>query len=250
MKEGYSVEELKKTDVPIVVDIVRTSFENDQLIPSIYRSKGIESFIKYELENIFSPYKYFVIRNEKIIVGYAEFKVVNDLAFLNIISVNRNHSNKGVGGALFFHCLNYFKLSGIEAIHLDVYNSNTVATNWYNKLGFKEISIVSFFKLELNNKILINKKFTVQNYPQFRELENSFGFYFIELKSGNQDFRIGFINNDIIIRGNYNSNYCGYINFLKEFIKIKNAYFIGSVVHKYEELKYLDEIIRMELTIN
>src|SRR5665647_738318 len=132
MKEKYNIKELDKNDIALAVNLVRRSFNNDFLIPSIYRSKGIERFIANELENRFSPYKYFVICIDNVIVGFVEFKIFSNLsmAFLNIICISNEYKNKGVGSTLFEYCRAYFLKNNFKSIQLDVYKTNVQALKW------------------------------------------------------------------------------------------------------------------------
>ena len=99
MKENYKINLLQQKDVSKATNIVKTSFEKTYLIPSIYRGRGIEHFISNEIENPFSPYRYFVLFEENVIVGFAEYKIFESTstAFLNIIAVNNECKNRGIG---------------------------------------------------------------------------------------------------------------------------------------------------------
>ena len=86
MKEVHNIRQIQEEDVDAVVDVVRGAFDNNYLIPSIYRCKGIKDFISNEINNMFSPYRYFVYCVGEEIAGYAEYKIFKSsgVAFLNI----------------------------------------------------------------------------------------------------------------------------------------------------------------------
>jgi ribosomal protein S18 acetylase RimI-like enzyme len=250
MKENYNIRNLNENDILSVVNIVRGSFDEEYLLPSIYRGKGIEKFINNELKNKFSPYKYFVLCNDELVIGYAEFKVFKSesMAFLNIISVRDEYKNKGVGRKLLEYCQDFFFKNGFNAIQLDVYKTNIIALNWYNDFGFNLIKTNSLYRINFNNKTPVFNNIYIQNFPQFQELQQTLGFYFLDVIIGNKNIVIGFIENDLFLRGNYDQSIYAQLEYLSNSLKIKNVYFIGNICQSLE-CSFINEIIRMELKL-
>lgn len=250
-KEKYNIRSIVKEDVAKVVSLVTSSFEQDYLIPSIYRGKGIAKFISNELDNIFSPYRYFVLCCENEIAGYVEFKIFESasIAFLNIIAVNNDYKQKGIGRKLFEYSRIFFSEIGINSIQLDVYKSNTIALNWYLSIGFEQKSYNSLYKIELEAKNQKTNQIRLQNYPQYKELQKIFGFSFLDLTIENENIRVGTIGKDIIVRGIYTQSLRDQLLNFSEVLKFENLYFIGSNC-AFEECKFMNEIFRMELNIN
>jgi ribosomal protein S18 acetylase RimI-like enzyme len=250
MKEKYSIKEMKMEDIPIVVKLVRESFDNKYLIPSIYRAKGVAKFIFNELENKFTPCKYFVFWDGDQIVGFSEFKIHNsEIVFLNIIAVSNEYKNKGIGRQLLENSRKYFIDQGFKSIQLDVYKSNTIAITWYSKCGFKHESSNMFYKIKLKpNSRIASKGFYIRNYSQFKAISEFFGFYFVDVGIGPSNLKFGFIDNDLFWRGNYDCNIIEQLPDFVEILKIQNVYFIGNRLNIIES-ELIDEIIRMELNI-
>lgn len=249
-KEKYSIRSIEKEDVAKVVRLVTTSFEKEYLIPSIYKGKGIEKFISNELDNQFSPYKHFVLCYENEIAGYVEFKIFESTstAFLNIIAVSNDYKQKGIGRKLFEYSRIFFSQRGFNSIQLDVYKTNTVALNWYLSFGFEQKSSNSFYKLELDAKNQRPNQIYIQNYPQYKELQKIYGFYFLDLTIGNENIRLGTIEKDLIVRGVYTQSLREQLLYFSETLEFENLYLIGSNC-EFEECKLMNEIIRMELNI-
>lgn len=250
MKEKYNIQSLVKKDVNQVVTLVCDSFKKEYLIPSIYRGKGIVKFISQELENIFSPYRYFVIRYENEIAGYAEYKIFesNSIAHLNIIAVSNNYKQKGIAKKIFEFTKSFFIERGFSSIQLDVYKSNTIALNWYSSLGFKKESSNSFFKIKLQAKEQGPNKINIQNYPQYKELQKIFGFYFLDLTIENENICVGTIEKDLIVKGVYSQLFREQLHHFSEIFKFENFYFIGNSC-EFEECEFINEIFRMELNL-
>ena len=249
MKENYKINLLQPKDVSKVIDIVKASFERTYLIPSIYRGKGIENFISNEIENPFSPYRYFVLFETNVIVGFAEYKIFESTstAFLNIIAVNNDCKNKGIGKKLFEYTKNYFGERGFESLALDVYESNTVAFNWYKGFGFNQTNSTAFYEIEIERKKQESAKIYIQNYPQYKALQNKYGFYFLDIVVGNESIRLGTIDKDLIIRENYSPSLRLNLPYLLAKFEFEKIYFIGNDSHT--EFRIIDKIIRMELNI-
>lgn len=250
MKEKYNIRPLVEKDLKQVVNLVTSSFKKEYLIPSIYRGKGIVKFISSELQNTFSPYKYFVLCLENEIAGFIEYKIFesSSTAFLNIIAVSNDYKQKGIGRKLFEYTRTFFSESGFNSIQLDVYKSNVIALDWYLSFGFEKKSSNSLYKIELEAKNQKPNKINIQNYPQYKELQKLFGFYFLDLTLENENIRVGTIEKDLIVRGNYTQLLNEQLPNLLQFLNLENLYFIGNNC-ELEEAKFIDEIIRMELNI-
>lgn len=249
-KERYKIEELKKEDIETVVNLVRSSFEKKYLIPSIYRGKGIEKFISNEIDNPFSPYKYFVFWDENTIAGYAEYKIFESTltAFLNIISVSNDYKSKGIGRKIYEYSKNFFVKKNFTLIALDVYQSNKIALDWYTNFGFKQTSSNSFYEIKLKQNDQDDSKIFIQNFPQYKELQNSYGFYFLDVVVKGENHRIGTIGEDLIVRGNYSKFLEEQLPILSTKFQCKNIYFVGSE-SQFEGFEFVDKILRMELNI-
>ncbi|HEY1196823.1 GNAT family N-acetyltransferase [Flavobacterium sp.] len=250
MKERYRIEELKKENLKLVVELVRSSFENKYLIPSIYRTKGIEKFISNELENHFSPYRYFVMFENDVIMAYAEYKIFEgqSTAFLNIIAVNNEFKNKGVGKKIYEYTKNKFLKDGFDTIALDVYESNKIALNWYLNFGFIQKKSNSFYEIDIKKDLEHKSKIFIQNFPHYKELQKIYGFYFLDILIENESYKLGTIEQDIIVRGNYSESLKNQLSLLSKQSEINKFYLLGDEKES-EELKLIDKIFRMELNL-
>ena len=83
----------------------------------------------------------------------------NNVWILHALAVGYEYRNQGFGTILVRHILSQAQKEGIEAIHLDVIDKNTVADKLYEKLGFKYISTENIFY-----EVVGNREFRMYEY--------------------------------------------------------------------------------------
>lgn len=253
MKEKIIIRNLEKREISKIVKLVRSSFDNKYLKTSIYETDGIENFIKNELENPFSPYHYFVAEYESDIIGFAEFKIFEETktAFLNIIATSNISKGQGVSTKLFNNCVEFFSKKGYDNMQLDVFESNQIAKQWYENLGFKETSKSFFYKIELEKEKYdenASTNFFLLNYNQFKVQYNEFKFSFLNLFV-EKNINVGIINNKGILKGDKSilTNIHTIERILKKFHIEEIYYFGGEKVFEFVEI---DEVKRMKINLS
>ncbi len=251
MKENYFIRKISKNDIERFVQIFRESFKSEYLIPSIYRGVGIEKFIELELINPFSLYYYFGFYYDDTIIGCAEFKIINnDTFFLNLIASDDQFMGKGIGSALVNYAFKFFTNKGCSKVQLDVYEDNDIALNWYNSLGFIELNKKSIYKLD--NALLEEEEeysIYILNFPQYWKLIDTFGFYYIEVAIDDTTIRLGVINNDLIIRGEFNQYSRLASKYILKVMNFNCIYYVGDCDRDETELTFMNNILRMELNL-
>lgn len=252
MKENYKVKQLEKDNVKSFVRIIRESFQSQHLVPSIYRGKGIERFILNELDNAFSPYRYFVAYNSSQIVGCAEFKVISgsDIFFLNQIAAKKEFKGRGIGKAIMNFTINFYAGLGYKNLQLDVYQDNNVALDWYSEMGFKQLDHKLLCEIKTSILNFKEKNIYIQNFPQYKVIKDKYGFNYLDVMIDNELMRIGVIEDDLIFRGEYSDSIKIVAKQLYDKLHFENIFFIGKdKMRNNEELILLNKIIRMELKI-
>lgn len=249
MKENYEIRLLRAKDVVAAVNIVRSSFEAAYLIPSVYRCKGIEKFIYFELDNPFSAYKHFVICKGNEIVGFAEFKLLKStsVAFFNVIAISNKYKGLGLGKLLLEYSKNFFAEYGATAIQLDVYKSNLNAISYYDKFGFVKTDSKRFYKIQIPENSF-EADICVLNFSQYKAMIEVFGFYFIDVIIDSTAARLGVIDSDIIIRGQYDLPLQNTIKTISNALFVNNVYLIADSCDS-EGALIKDEIYRFQLII-
>lgn len=202
MREEMKIIKASTKDIREIVSLVRESFDEEYLIPSIYRGRGVEFFLNYELENAFSPYCFFVAIEENDVIGYCEFKDFYPNIFLNLIAISKDSKGKGVGSLFFDFFISYFNSKKYQSIMLDVFESNSIAIDWYNNLGFQKLFSKNLIKIDIPvNEIHL--KYQILNYPQLRVEMDNFGFSIIKVKLEDSIYEYGIIDKSLFARNAY-----------------------------------------------
>lgn len=251
MKEEIKIDIAVVSDIGCIIDLVRSSFNEAYLKSSIYRCKGIADFISAELNNSFSPYKYFVAKMHNKIVGFVEFKIFpqTSTAFLNMIATDNTFKGKGIATKIFDFSEKYFREQMYNNIQLDVFKSNEVARQWYVNMGFIKEKASSFYEQNLKNSPKDIPDMMILNLSQFNCLYEKFGFSFLQISTLKQSFTLGIIDKNIIVNGDDVSEEI--LLTVKSFFKdynFKTIYYKGQEKN-LEKYKYIDEIHRMKLTL-
>ena len=129
-------------------------------------SKGKKIYLIIE-KSFFQNYKiigYAIIYEDLHAICYVNDvnqKYDNDFKtiFISDFMIDLPYRNQGFGTILVRHILSQAQKEGIEAIHLDVIDKNTVADKLYEKLGFKYISTENIFY-----EVVGNRKFRMYEY--------------------------------------------------------------------------------------
>lgn len=251
MKEAVSIHLLQELEIEEAVELVRSSFNKLHLETSIYRSQGIGGFILSELSNKYSPYKYFVAKIDGAVVGFTEFKMFKDsnTAFLNMVATSSNHKGKGIASKLLNYAISFFKDLQFDNLQLDVFESNVIAKNWYEGIGFSLESKSFFYKYVGEENNTFDDRILVNNFGQFQCLYNGFGFSFLQVFIDCKHFSIGAIDKNLILKDTVLTS--DNINSLRLYLKrfnLYNVFYIGKeIVNK--DYRETDMINRMKLVL-
>jgi ribosomal protein S18 acetylase RimI-like enzyme len=132
------IRELRVDDLPLVVEMVRDSFDSRRLPFMVYSQLGIVKFLSVPLQYPeSSPDRYpVVLTDEEGVQGYADFRILDErVGFLSYICVKPQARGRGVATRLIDSFLSRFP--ELNELQLDVFNDNAPARRMYEKLGFK-----------------------------------------------------------------------------------------------------------------
>ena len=249
MKEVLRVDRAKEEQISQIIKLVRTSLEETYLIPSIYRGDGIEKYLKSEFHNHKTPYSFFVVSIDDQIVGYCELKCFYPKIFLNMITIDKSYKDKGIGRFLMDYIASFSKSNNYESILLDVFKSNKVANDWYQRKGFKELSSKNFLKSS-SYSYNIDIPFQIINYPQVQLEKEYYGFSIIKVFKSDQVYEYGIINKTLIARNEYSSTVAEIGFNLLQTLYLKDLYFYSSEpICREDKLEIIDSISRKELKL-
>lgn len=137
----HEIRAMRFEEIPLIVDLVRESFDTGLESYMIYGQPGISAFLSV-------PYKYpkwnhdrksmVAVIDDKVL-GFAEFRLVDEKAgFLSYICVARHAQGKGIAKQLIADFL--IAHPGLSQLSLDVFRPNVGARGLYEKFGFRRIA--------------------------------------------------------------------------------------------------------------
>jgi ribosomal-protein-alanine N-acetyltransferase len=85
---------------------------------------------------------FLVAEVEKKIVGYIIGFCGSEVGIVVSIAVHPNFRRKGIGTKLWKELLKLFKNNNVKIAQLEVRKSNSIAQNFYKKIGFKKIGVI------------------------------------------------------------------------------------------------------------
>ncbi|MCM3598329.1 GNAT family N-acetyltransferase [Metabacillus idriensis] len=180
-------------DAYIIQNLIQSGMRPDIFHKTIFSSRGYTTF----LENILSfPES---LRNIKFrgaylnnrLVGFAEYRILNDSVFLNNIYVDKELQGKNIGKFLLetgYELADKYKK---DKILLDVFDDNYAALAWYEKEGFKKISATNWYLG--NQQAHVSKSFEclVENYPSAQAEQRLYYFSNLKIKTDTALYDIG-----------------------------------------------------------
>ncbi len=141
------ISEMNLQDLENIKDCLLTDFDN-------FWSYNI---LKQELEN--GKSKYFVVKQENEIVGFAGIMLIIDEVNIMNIVVKKDKRNLGIGSSLLEEIIRYSKIHNATSITLEVNEKNIPAIKLYEKYGFKQVGLRKKYYNNEDNAILMDLVF-------------------------------------------------------------------------------------------
>ena len=92
-------------------------------------------FIMQELKS--NPFAhYYVIDKNEAIIGYIGLRIIDEVAEVMNMAIQKEHQNQGNGTMLLNEVINQAKTMGVKRVILEVRASNERAKELYKKVGF------------------------------------------------------------------------------------------------------------------
>ena len=151
----------RKAKIKDLKDIVNLSYKSaiyhKKLTPYYDTSKDVKEVLTESLKkNIYSSNScIFVAEENSKIVGYLlAFKVnrpemfkVKKAGLIADVFIKEEYRRKGIGDKLIKECFDWFRGYKISFVEINVEVSNKQAMNFWNKKGFKDVSIEKYKKI-------------------------------------------------------------------------------------------------------
>ncbi|MCE5268413.1 MAG: GNAT family N-acetyltransferase [Planctomycetaceae bacterium] len=138
MSEHIAFRTAVAADAPQIVALIRDAFPAPLVTAMTYGCPGVADFVAEQIavQDLGGETFYVVAADEQGLVGCAEGRRLPRRLFLSYIAVSSTIRGQGIGRRLL---LALIEAAGIEAdeLALDVFDFNTAARRWYDRLGFE-----------------------------------------------------------------------------------------------------------------
>jgi N-acetylglutamate synthase-like GNAT family acetyltransferase len=138
------IREAGQTDIEILVDIIRTSFDDiaERFGLTLQNSPTHPSNCRAEwlLREMNRGVIFYLLENDNQPVGCVALEQVNDeLCYLERLSVLPRRRRQGFGKALVMHALSKARLLHARRVDIGIIAEHHELFEWYGKLGFEEV---------------------------------------------------------------------------------------------------------------
>lgn len=152
---------IRKAKIKDLEDVIELSYESaiyhKKLTLYYDTSKDVKEVLTKSLKkNIYSSNScIFIAEENNKIIGYLlAFKInrsemfkVKKAGLIADVFIERDYRRKGIGDKIVEECFNWFKKDKISFVEINVEFSNRQAMNFWNKKGFKNVSIERYKKI-------------------------------------------------------------------------------------------------------
>lgn len=193
------VRDMIEADAPLVSHLILRSFDAALRPYMAYTQHGIGAFLsvhtKYPEAD---PGRHLLVATDQSnphgVVGYAEFRIGKDnVGFLSYICVAESARGRGVASALvrsFVH-----KRPQLLELQLDVFQDNAPAVSFYQKLGFRTISSVTWVTRPMPDSFGAAR---ILSLPAAVASLRTYGFCELEVVNGVAPTKVGLIGQKVV----------------------------------------------------
>lgn len=138
-----------------IEEIARNSFQYSRFFndPWLPEKKASNIYLQWTINSFGKEDKYFVVCERKSkIAGYLLFSKHGENAIIELIAVDKNHQGQKVGKSLIDKLDVHLADTNIKNIKVGTQVNNFGAVQFYNRLGFTNVSCGSVFHLWNNNR--------------------------------------------------------------------------------------------------
>jgi GNAT superfamily N-acetyltransferase len=178
------------------VDLIRATFPASIIQRTTYGCMGARRYVRAAIRapRFVSP-KFLVISSRGVVLAGAEIAVTESDLFLSYISAQAAVRSRGLGTSLMTAIVQHGLAQGLQTMTLDVLEDNTLARNWYTKLGFSSTEERAWWEFEtLGTPQAVG---SVSGWPQAEVCHQAFGFSEIVIWTDSGPCRVGRLGVDL-----------------------------------------------------
>ncbi|MDB5120428.1 MAG: GCN5-related N-acetyltransferase [Sphingobacteriales bacterium] len=202
---NYSIQKLASTDeyyIDEVCEMLKNTYTPSISQYFIYNDKSFKAFLTSNLTR--TDHFIYYISVQKVLIGFAQFKIVANTLYLVNLIVKENYQNNKFGSRLLTYGIiaSHTSAPYIKTLELNAFVSNTVL-KWYLRLGMKIMNIEYWY--DLKEVQLNDAKTSNIELENFKFITDQFGFTQLYLNN----LPVGYLINGkkLIIKGNFHFVY-------------------------------------------
>lgn len=192
MKENkitYNIAQFK--DIESIIDITAETFPYNLKKYTILGCNGYSNYLNAIILYPNKQHTIYVAIKENQIIGFAHFRFIDEILFLNHIFVLPKFQGQKVGKDLLALGIKEGLRLNLFKLQLDVFQDNLKALNWYLKFGMSKISDSFWYEISINHSKIDN--YLTNNIVNAIASKAYYGFAEIELTVASANYKIGYL---------------------------------------------------------
>ena len=181
-------------DVEEIFALMQQVFGGNQLLYTIYQAPRAVGYLRKLVAT--QAGEFTVLRESGSLAGYYHALCQPDGYFLNYIAVQPALASLGHGRALLQHFEGAARATHMQQVGLDVFQSNRIAVQWYQRAGYRETSVSHLARLILRKVPAISDEwleYDQSEWEQALDQERQQGFSKVECRGANGRITLGLI---------------------------------------------------------
>ena len=206
MKEDVRINDfiitpLRTCDSHLVPTLIKYNLNEDIYPLTIYSSNKYELYLSklLSIPSRLRKVQYFGAYQDNTLLGFTEWRILEDEIFLNQISLFPTYRSMGVGKALLEHGFTLAKDYKKTKMSLDVFEDNHYAEEWYRRKGFISVTTTQWYLGNQIRNFNIEKSnhYSIENFTSSEAEQEIYRFSTLNVKTPTRMYQVGRIKEHI-----------------------------------------------------
>ncbi|WP_143192038.1 GNAT family N-acetyltransferase, partial [Paenibacillus helianthi] len=195
--DEFSILPIKTSDIKLIPMLTQEWMNPDVFYLTVFSCKGYTRFLEKTLDfqASLSSVKLMGVYDNNTLIAFSEWRIFENVIFLNNLYVSPLYRNKGVGYQLLKYGRCLATSLDIKQISLDVFEWNQSSYSWYKKLGFSNGEYTRWF----TGNIIFHEDYSTSDIQNAEIIELSqakishqkFGFSSFKVITSRKEYSIG-----------------------------------------------------------
>lgn len=191
MSAAISFREARAADTSPLLTVIRNSFDPALLDAMTYGCEGADQYVRQQLAlpRELAERRYMLAEVDGQVGACLELRLLEDTLVLNYIAVAAEHRSRRIGRQLLRCGIEAAGGARCRTMVLDVFEQNSTAASWYERLGFVEAERAVWCDLPIADGE--GTPGFVSDFPQAEVCQAAFGFSQFKVTTSAGTFVIG-----------------------------------------------------------